>query len=251
MGAMQNDSQDSQYGISSIPTQNVDFASFPFTSADMFGFPLSAPATAPVFTNTKSFWDPNSNMGALDLDFTTDDAEVFGTGSHRMTKSFNWGRNNEIFQKNVNISPARDILQPDKRQRPLASKVPRVNVDLPTSLPSFEFTNNNTAPAYNDPFSAVSLDGSVDPSLLFSRNNSSTISQTFKEVPLPATRPATSHVMREPYQHQSRESRRDQEDLLRSRSFRESSAARRGDRTTVSSTCERISPSRLPTKRER
>ena len=233
-GTMQNDSQDSQYGISSTPTQDIDFASFPSTSADMFGFPLSAPATAPVFTNTKSFWDPDSNMGAMDLDFTTDDAEIFGTGSHRMTNSFDWGRNNQMFQENVNIPPARDIHQPVKRQRPLAPKVPRVDVDLPTSLPSFEFTNNTTAPAHDD-FSAVSLDGSVDPGLLFSRNNSSTISQTFEEVPLPATRPATSHVIREPYQHQLRESRRDQEDLRLSRSFRESSAARRGDRTTVSS----------------
>jgi hypothetical protein len=170
----------------------------------------------------------------MDLDFTANDANMFATGSHRISNSFDWGRNNQMFQENVNVPPAQDIQQPAKRQRPLAPKAPRVDVDLPTSLPPFEFSNN-TAPAQNDPFSAVSLDGSVDPGLLFSRNNSSSMSRTFEEVPLPATRPATSHVVREPYQHQLRESRRDQEELRRSRSSRENSAARRIDRGTVSS----------------
>lgn len=236
--AMQNESQDSHYGISSTPTQNVGFTSFPSSSADLFGFPLSAPATAPVFTNTKTFWDPDSSMGGMDLDFTADDANMFATGSHKISNSFDWGRNNEIFQESMNVPQNQDIpvQQPAKRQRPLAPKAPRVNVALSTSLPPFEFNNNtNHVPAQNDPFSAVSLDGSVDPGLLFSRNNSASMSQTFEDISLPAARPGSSHIVREPYQHQLRESRRDQEELRRSRNSRENSAVRRLDRGTVSS----------------
>lgn len=234
-GTMQNDSHESQYGISSTPTHNIDFTSFPSTSGDLFGFPLSAPATAPVYS-TKSFWDPDSSMGGMDLDFSTNDANMFATGSHRADNSFDWERTNQMFQDNVNMPQTQPVQQPAKRQRPLAPKAPHMNVDLLTSsLPSFEFNNSNNATNGDDPFSTVPLDGSVNPGLLFSRNNSATMSQGFEDVPLPPTRPATSHVMREPYQHQLRESKRDQEELRRSRSFRDSSSTRRLDRGTVSS----------------
>jgi hypothetical protein len=232
-GTMQNDPQD-QYGISGNPNQNTDFSSFPSSSADIFGFSLSAPATAPVFTNTKPFWDPDSSMGGMELDFTAEDANMFATGSHRISNSFDWGRSNQLFQDNINIPQTQAIPQPTKRQRPLAPKAPKANTDLPTSLPPFDFSSNNTT-AHDDPFAAMSSDGSVNPGLLFSRNNSRNLSSGFEDVVLPPSRPATSHIVREPYQHQKRESRRDQEELRRARSSRESSTTRRFDRGTASS----------------
>lgn len=57
----------------------------------------------------------------------------------------------------------------------------------------------------------------------------------FEDVVLPAARPATSHVVREPYQHQMREAKEQQEALRRRRSSREGSASRRFERGTVSS----------------
>jgi len=231
---MQNDSQDSHYGITGTPTQNLEFSAFPVTSADLFGYPMSAPATAPVFTGTKPFWDPDTSMSGMDLDFTTDAAGMFNAGSHRISNSFDWGRSNQMFQDNVNMPQTQEspVQQPIKRQRPLAPKAPQSSSALPTSLPPFEFNNNHSssAPISDDPFG-----GSVDPGLLFSRNNSVSMPSGFEDVTLPAARPATSHIVREPYQHQLRESRRDQEELRRARNTRESSAGRRFDRGTVSS----------------
>lgn len=235
---MQNDAQDSHYGISGTPILNADFSAFPTTSSDLFGFPLSAPATAPVFTNTKPFWDPDSSMGGMDLDFTAEDANMFAPGSHRISSSFDWGRSNQMFQDNVNLPPSEELpqpaKQPTKRQRPLAPKVPKVNA-IANPLPPFDFNSSNIPPSQEDPFSAISLDGSVDPGLLFARNNSVSMTSGFEDVQLPAPRPATSHIERQPYQHQLRESRRDQEELRRSRSSREGSSSRRVDRGTVSS----------------
>ncbi|KAH8595686.1 hypothetical protein B0O99DRAFT_594442 [Bisporella sp. PMI_857] len=237
-GTMQNDGQDSHYGMSETPTHDPDFSAFPSTTDDMFGYPLSAPATAPVFSDAKNFWDPDASMSGMDLDFTTEDTAIFTTG-HRVANSFDWGRNNQIFQESINIQvpvaaspPAAQSIakQPVKRQRPLAPKAPKPlpAVEAPKSLPPFDF--NNTTTASNDLFG-----GSVDPGLLFSRNNSISSASAFEDVNLPPPRPATSHIVREPYQHQLRESRRDQEELRRTRSTRDRSSGRSFGRETVSS----------------
>ncbi|KAH8663511.1 hypothetical protein BGZ60DRAFT_529778 [Tricladium varicosporioides] len=229
---MQNDSQEGQYGSSQTPTHH-NLTAFPSTSADFFSYPTSAPATAPVFTNTKPFWDPDTSMGGMSLDFNTDDAGMFNTGGHRANNSFDWGKNNQMFQETVNVPSS----QPEqkinsKRQRPLAPKLSMPELNPATSLPAYDFSN---AIASDDPFSAVTSDGSVDPGLLFSRKNSVTLSSGFEEAPLPPTRPATSHTPLEPYQHQLREASRDREELRRSRSFRDGSKAHRYEGGTVSS----------------
>ena len=196
--------------------------------------PVSAPATAPVFTNTKPFWDPDASMSGMDLDFTTD-VDIFNTSSHRISNSFDWGRNNQVFQETVNVpQPLSQAELPttSKRQRPLAPKLPTTTAELAASLPPFDF---NSAAVSNDPFSVATLGGGVDPGLLFSRTNSVSISTAFDDGALPAARPVTSHLELKPYQHQLRESQRDQEELRRSRSSRENSKARRLERATVSS----------------
>lgn len=231
---MQNDPQDGHYGTSQTPTQHTNLMPFPTNPGDFFSYPMSAPATAPVFTNTKPFWDPDASMGGMDLDFHTDDAGMFNMGSHKLSNSFDWGRNNQMFQETMNNNTAQmqstSPVKEPKRQRPLAPK-PLTTSAIPASLPRFEF--NNTS-ASDDPFSAVSM-GGVDPGLLFGSTNSLAMPSEFADVPLPATRPATSHTELKPYQHQLRESKRDLEELQRSRSSREVSKARRIDRGTVSS----------------
>ena len=241
LNTMQNEPQDNVlYGMSGTPTHNPDFSVFPPTSTDMYGYPMSAPATAPAFSSTKPFWDTDANMNAMDLDFAPDNAGMFNTG-HRVSNSFDWGRNNQLFQENVNLpapapapAPAAPIQnnapntrQTTKRQRTLAPKVP-LPAPMPKSLPSFEF--NNTAATSDDPFG-----GSVDPGLLYSRSNSISMPSGFEDVSLPAPRPATSHIVREPYQHQLRESRRDQEEIRRTRSTSERGSGRSFGRETVSS----------------
>ncbi|KAH7360534.1 hypothetical protein BKA65DRAFT_392053 [Rhexocercosporidium sp. MPI-PUGE-AT-0058] len=234
---MQNDSQDSHYGASQTPTHQQSLMSFPSSTSEFF-YPMSAPATAPVFTNTKPFWDPDASMGGMDLDFSTDDPSMFNVGPHRMSNSFDWGRSNQMFQETVNVpTPTPNITMQSeqsttKRQRPLAPKLPKSTTELlPSTLAPFDFNNVS---ASEDPFSPSAL-GGVDPGLLFSRNNPLTMPSEFQDVQLPPTRPVTSHVELKPYQHQLRESIRDQEELRRSRGSRESSRNRRFERGTASS----------------
>ncbi|TVY84353.1 PHD finger protein 20-like protein [Lachnellula suecica] len=234
---MQNESHESQYGSQQTPTHPPsNLMQFPSTSAEFF-YPMSAPATAPVYTNTKPFWDPDTNMGGMDMDFTTDDGGMFNTSLHRVNNSFDWGRNNQMFQDAVNV-PSSQLPKKNtstaKRPRPLAPKVTVPEPQQATSLPPFEFSKST---ASEDPFSAAAaaLDGAVDPGLLFSRHNSISMSSGFEDVSLPPTRPVTSHVPLEPYSHQLREASRDREELLRSRGTRDSSKGHRYERGTVSS----------------
>ncbi|CZR54431.1 uncharacterized protein PAC_04315 [Phialocephala subalpina] len=235
--AMQNDPQDGHYGNSQTPTHHSNLMPFPSSSGDFFSYPMSAPATAPVFSNTKPFWDPDASMSGMDLDFNPDDTSMFNMSSHKISNSFDWGRNNQMFQETLNAQPSQTQSTPtqskpqSKRQRPLAPKLPITTTEMSTSLPPFEF--NNTS-ASEDPFSAVSMSG-VDPGLLFGGTTSMTMPSEFADVPLPAPRPVTSHTELRPYQHQLRESKRDMEELQRSRSSREGSKARRIERGTVSS----------------
>jgi len=231
---MQNDTQDDHYGTSQTPTHHPGGLPFPSSSSEFF-YPMSAPATAPVFSNTKPFWDPDASMSGMDLDFAAD-VDIFNTSSHRISNSFDWGRSNQMFQETVNISqPA--TLQPEqttttKRQRPLAPKLPTTTAELAASLPPFDF---NSSAISDDPFSVAHLGGGVDPGLLFSRTNSISAPSAFAEIALPPARPVTSHMELKPYQHQLRESQRDQEELRRSRGSREISKPRRIERGSVSS----------------
>jgi hypothetical protein len=217
---MQHDSQDGQYASQQTPTQSNSF-SFPVTSADFFNYPMSAPAAAPIFGNSKPFWDPDTDMGGMSMDFTSEDVALFAPSNsgHKVSNSFDWGKNNQMFQDTVNMpssQPEQKITS--KRQRPLAPKILVSQTHLENSMAPFDF--NNTATSSEDPFSA-GLDA-VDPGLLFSRHNT-TMPSEFEDVLLPPARPVTSHNGHiQPYQHQTREATRDREELRRSHSLRDS-----------------------------
>lgn len=236
LDTMQNDSQESHYGVSQTPTFHQNNLSFPPNSADFF-CPMSVPATAPVFTATRPFWDPDESMAGMDLDFGTDNTSMFGSGTHRMGNSLDWGRSDQMFQGGVNVSaPSSNVSEQStiKRPRPLAPKLPKSSTPelLPSTMAPYDFSGASVS---DDPFSPSAL-GGVDPGLLFSRSNLVPMTSRFQDVSLPPSRPVTSHVEQlQPYQHQLRESMRDQEELRRSRSSRESSRTRRFERGTVSS----------------
>jgi hypothetical protein len=229
---MQSDSQDGHYGSSQTPTQQSTMMSFTESSGDFFSYPMSAPATAPTFTSAKPFWDPDASM---DIDFAVDEGGIFNGGSHKIGNSFDWGRSHQMFQEAANLPPPAQKhttqSQTAKRQRPLAPKLPVTISETPTSIAPFNF--NETA--IEDPFSVANMGGGVDPGLLFSRPSSQSTNTVPDDGLLPPVRPATSYTELKPYQHQLRESRRDQEELRRSRSSRENSRTRRTDRGTVSS----------------
>jgi hypothetical protein len=142
---MQNDSQDGHYGNSQTPTHHPGGLPFPSSSSEFF-YPMSAPATAPCLSNTKPFWDPDASMSGMDLDFAAD-VDIFNTSSHRISNSFDWGRNNQMFQETVNVS--QPAIQPEqtttsKRQRPLAPNFQR----RPQSWRHLFHRSTSTAPLY-------------------------------------------------------------------------------------------------------
>ncbi|RDW71341.1 hypothetical protein BP6252_07904 [Coleophoma cylindrospora] len=222
-GTMQrHDPRDTQFGESGTPTpQHM----MPFSSADMFGYHMSMPATAPAF-NTKPFWDPDTSMSGMDMDFSHDSAAFIAT-SHKPSNSNGWGRNSQAFEGRVNVQSALEAQRPKRpqsaqHQRPLA---PKASTPSNTQGPTLALFDFNASHAVEDPFAVSNVGSAVDPGLLFSRPTSSTTddgrSREFGDVMMPPARPATSQLILEPYQHQLRESRRDQEELRRSRSTRE------------------------------
>ena len=57
----------SQVEESPLHFQNLQF------SPEVFAFPTSGPATAPVYPQHKLFWDSNQDSGTMDIDFSMDD----------------------------------------------------------------------------------------------------------------------------------------------------------------------------------
>ena len=57
-------------------------------SPDVFGFPMSGPATAPTYPQHKLFWDPNQATDEMSIDFPNEDTYSFGTGAQKAQDPF-------------------------------------------------------------------------------------------------------------------------------------------------------------------
>jgi len=214
---------------------NINFSTGP---DHIFAYSMTAPATAPIYTNTKSFWDPDSSMSGMemDLDFSTSSNPMFDPGiSHRVSSSVDWCRNNQMFQDTVNM-PAfhEDASQASGRQRPTASKNQMPNANPNISDSNFGFVGSTMS---EDPFAVIASSGAVDPGLLFAfpELNSSGITAPELDPPVPSYSQPSGQIIRKPYQHQEREYMRDQEELRRSRSSKETSTIVRHEKTSFSS----------------
>lgn len=220
---MQNDHQDGHFDFSQTPTHGSHMMDFPTTTADFMSYPLSAPATAPVFGDGKTFWDVDQSMSGMDLDFSSGTMNMFETHSHKAANSLDWGRNNEVFQQEVNNIAG--VTQPalsknstngessSKRARPLAPKVDLSDL-LKTTPALTAFDVNSPSQMHVQGTKHVEL--SVDPASLWSRP--SLTSPTVMAPPLQKTssispvRPASSEPRLQPYSQQIRESMRDQQE---------------------------------------
>ncbi|KAL0931746.1 PHD finger protein 20 [Colletotrichum truncatum] len=158
---MQNDHGYGQPDFSGTPQQpNMAFV----TATDMFGYPMSAPATAPT-----SFWDTSADMSGMDIDFSFGPS-VFQTSTHRHMPSFDAS---QMFQETVPLPPAnnQENAQLAKRSRPLAPKPLMSNVH--SSSADISMASASFTASVDDPFGIVSPGAGVDPGLLFSRPSSS------------------------------------------------------------------------------
>lgn len=138
---------------------------FPSTT-DMSAYPMSAPATAPAFTNTRLFWDPEANMNGLNLDFSGGDAGLLGGAvAHRLSTSFDWERENQMYQQVNDYPPFNLEIQQSRRQDvyPVSREQAQPLTSASTGL-SFGFGGLMS----DDPFAMTNNNiGAVDPGLLF------------------------------------------------------------------------------------
>jgi hypothetical protein len=223
---MQNDQGYCQPDFTGTP-QQPNMATFVTTPSDMFGFPLSAPATAPA-----NFWDPSGGISGMDLDFTGAGPNVFQTPtpSHRPMGSFDWGNDAQLFQDPSALPPSNQENNglPAKRERPLAPKTMMSNAEA--VVPSSSMMPTTYTTTVEDPFGLMSPSGAVDPGLLFSRPPSSSMDMANFAV----DQPIVSQVLPRANTMQAATNGPARHDIRRSVSVREP-GNRQPERATVSS----------------
>ncbi|KAI0128726.1 hypothetical protein BJ170DRAFT_343348 [Xylariales sp. AK1849] len=170
---MQNEQNYGQEFVVGTPQQS-NMQNF-VTTPEMFGFPMSAPATAPVFTDSRAFWETDTGMSGIDMDFSAAGSNMFQTpGGHRPMSSLDWGRSNELFQESgVMPQQNQESKAPTKKERPLAPKPIHPNTELHSQDPSMFGASFMTH--VGDPFGMMNQGGGVNPGLLFTRPPSSSM----------------------------------------------------------------------------
>ncbi|KAK7988828.1 hypothetical protein PG989_009143 [Apiospora arundinis] len=173
---MQND-QGYGYDFVAGTPQHNNMPNFATTPTDMYGYPLSAPATGPLYADSRLFWEADPSMSGMELDFSASGAEMFQS-LHRPMNSDDWGRANEMFQES-GIAPAQSQNQSHHQANVQASKKERVLAPKPaaqshnTSDQDTNMLGTSFTGTVDDPFGMSGHNGGVDPGLLFSRPPSS------------------------------------------------------------------------------
>ncbi|KAI8963970.1 hypothetical protein F5Y11DRAFT_317993 [Daldinia sp. FL1419] len=165
---MQNDGFEQEF-VAGSSQQVPNFISTP---TDLFGYPMSAPATTSGYGDSRMFWD--TDMGGMDIDFSVPSGEMFQTSSHRPMNSIDWGKSNEMFQETGTIpSQGQESNPPAKKERALAPKPPQSTLD--TSIADSSMFGQSFATSVDESFAMMNQNGSVDPGLLFTRPPSSSM----------------------------------------------------------------------------
>ncbi|KAH8894789.1 hypothetical protein GQ53DRAFT_762205 [Thozetella sp. PMI_491] len=239
---MQNDQGFGQPHFGGTPQQPT-INTFVGTPSDMFDYPISAPATAPAFTNQRVFWDADPNMHAMDIDFSGGDVFQTPTSAHRPMGSLDWGRTNQIFQE-TGVVPEQnqENLSVSKDERAIAPKPLMPALDT-SGAEQAMFTGAYPTPI-NDPFGIVGGGGGVNPGLLFTQPPSSSIqtapfnpiqvpSSSAPAAPLGSTVKGEQPILPKPPARQ---------ELRRSASVKELGPSKRADRALASSPIKSTRP---------
>ncbi|KAF1984013.1 hypothetical protein K402DRAFT_154477 [Aulographum hederae CBS 113979] len=162
---------------------------------EVFQFPSAGPATAPVYPQSKLFWDQPNNMHPMDVEMTASANTSFQSQPHSAGGIPNW--------QSYGASP--DHLN-------------MFNTNTATSNDSKQHTNmwplQNVSPqhstaSYNQQIPYTASASGVNPNLLFSFSNPP-MQDDSPTKPLAAPMP-TSQNQRQPYEHQTRELIREKE----------------------------------------
>ncbi|RDA94379.1 hypothetical protein CP533_3814 [Ophiocordyceps camponoti-saundersi (nom. inval.)] len=145
-------------------------------SADLYGYPVSAPAVA-----SSNFWDPSVTL-PMDIDFNAHAAGVMHPSSHRHTGSFDWNADITMFQDVSAPAPlvSHDDAQQQQQQHQQQPRQERMLAPKPS----------NPVPL-DDPFGIMHPGGAVDPGLLIGRPHTSALDSGFG----PLSRPRLAERM--------------------------------------------------------
>ncbi|KAI0131616.1 hypothetical protein F4776DRAFT_655150 [Hypoxylon sp. NC0597] len=199
---MQNDGFEQEF-VAGTPHQQ-HMSNYMSTPTDLFGYPMSAPAAASSFGDSRMFWD--TDMGGMDLDFSTASDNMFQTSAHRHMSSLDWGKSNEIFQETGTVPPQN-----------------QEDVSM--------FSSSFSGPA-DDSFAMMSQNRGVDPGLLFTRPPSSSMEPApFNPMSQPPLMQSFSQP--EPVALVAKAPKRST--IRRSASTKEIDAGKRANRTSASS----------------
>ncbi|KAI1467286.1 uncharacterized protein F4812DRAFT_465343 [Daldinia caldariorum] len=165
---MQNDGFEHEF-VAGMSQQMPNFISTP---TDLFSYPMSAPAAASGYGDSRMFWD--TDMGGMDIDFSVASGEMFPASGHRPMNSLDWGKSNEMFQETGIVpSHGQESNPPAKKERALAPKPPQPPLD--TSVADTSMFGQSFATSTDESFAMMNQSGSVDPGLLFTRPPSSSM----------------------------------------------------------------------------
>ena len=171
----------------------LQFSSFQF-SPDTFGFPISGPATAPVYPQHKLFWELGQNDG-MDIDLTVNLDDPFSTDNRSALDPF-VSTSHQSFTAQAS-DPSFFLNFP--------AGVPKGLSDVSTSTHEHAHPTSTTESVKEKPIPRKFLASGVNPSLLFS---SGSHSSEPVNGPSAATQPLDEDAL-QPYAYQIQEAKRE------------------------------------------
>ncbi|KAL2015586.1 hypothetical protein VTK56DRAFT_5198 [Thermocarpiscus australiensis] len=173
--AMQNDQGLSHQTHFMASGQQQGMGGFVAAQSDLFGYPLSAPATAPAYGAQKSFWDPNPSFASMDIDFGSNGGDVFQpTTPHQAPGAVNWARANQMLQSPGGIVGLGDGHAPAGDNQPALVSQTAGPMLVTSSAEQAMFAVSY--PAHIDHTFRINDDyDGVNPGLLFSRPQSANL----------------------------------------------------------------------------
>ena len=192
-------------------------------SPDGLGFPISGPATAPVYPQHKLFWDPDQSSNAINMDISMADTFTsFGVGSHKHLDPF-VSDNDHGDMLPFTTSPAFNTIETS------------ADISRSTHAPGLNQRNlsSSTAVIINGSSGAKHPRTLVDPSLLFSSP-----SHAPEKLDISSSRQPIQDEILQPYAHQIRDAQIEKE--LRSRKHKRKRAPENGDSPAVKAAIEAL-----------
>lgn len=168
--------------------QQAHMATFVTSPADLFGYPLSAPAAASAFADARAFWGGGEpNIVAMDVDYAAASAHIFNTptSAHRQLDSIDWTQASQANQAYMisgvgsmpQQTPQHHLEGHHLHQMPMTTdsdpkQMMPPHIDTTSADHQALYAGSYPTPVDN-PFGIMSPNGGVDPGLLFSRPPSS------------------------------------------------------------------------------